>query len=131
MKRIQALCALAALLIAGCEDPIDNGGGDNGGGNGSIVTPTVEVTLPELADTDDDISNTTFARTVTVTFSTAANATVEGTSDSFAVTIDGNRVTIVNNGTEAVKYLIVLTRYFRRFPRLLVSRCFGFGLPFS
>ena len=82
MKRIQALCALTALLIAGCEDPIDNGGGDNGGGNGSIVTPTVEVTLPELADTDDDISNTTFARTVTVTFSTAADATVDGTSDN-------------------------------------------------
>ena len=115
MKRIQALCALTALLIAGCEDTIDNGGGtnngggDNGGGNGSIVTPTVEVTLPELADTDDDISNTTFARTVTVTFSTAADATVNGTSDNFAVTVDGNRVTIVNNGSEAVKYILTGT----------------------
>lgn len=111
MKRIQALCALAALLIAGCEDPIDNGGGtDNGGGgNGNIVTPTVEVTLPELADTDDDISNTTFARTVTVTFSPTADAAVEGTSDNFAVTVDGNRVTIVNNGTEAVKYILTGT----------------------
>ena len=110
MKRITSSLACAALLLAGCGDPIDNGGGtDNGSGNGSgsgTATPTSDIVLPAIADVDDAIANTTFARTVTVTFSPTADATVSGTSDLFTVTIDGNRVTLVNTGTENVKYVL-------------------------
>ena len=110
MKRIAFFLACAALLLAGCGDPIDNGGGtENGSGNGSgsgTTTPTSDIVLPAIADVDDAIANTTFARTVTVTFSPTADATASGTSDLFTVTIDGNRVTLVNTGTENVKYVL-------------------------
>ena len=101
MKKICVFLAAAALLLAGC-DPAEKGGGTDPGGNGT----TDEITLPELADPDDDISATSFSRTVTVTFSPTDDAKVEGTSDNFAVTIEGNRVTIINNGDEAVKYIL-------------------------
>ena len=58
----------------------------------------------ETNDSDDDITNTTFAQTVSVAFSTDGNATVEGTTDDFSVTVNGNDVTIVYTGEEYVMY---------------------------
>ena len=52
---------------------------------------------------DDDVSKATFDRTVRISFD-GAGANVTGTSESFAVSIDGAGVTIVNNGSEAVIY---------------------------
>ena len=110
MRRLPFLFTCVALLLAGCSDPIDDGGGtDNGSGSGSgsgTTTPTSDIVLPAIADVDDNINGTSFARTVTVTFSPTADATVSGTSDLFTVTIDGNRVTIVNTGTENTKYVL-------------------------
>ena len=57
-----------------------------------------------VEDTDDDITNTTFAQTVSVVFSTSGNATVEGTTDDFTVTVNSNDVTIVYTGEEHVMY---------------------------
>lgn len=111
MNRIPTLIALTALLFAGCDPIEDENGGTNSGSNSGTGTgtTTTEITLPAIADEDDAITNTTFARTITVTFSTTADATVEGTSADFAVTVDGNRVTVINNGTEAVKYILTGT----------------------
>lgn len=54
-------------------------------------------------DTDDDITNTTFALTVQVTFS-ESGASVTGTTDDFTTSISGNDVTIVYTGEEYVMY---------------------------
>ena len=57
-------------------------------------------------DTDnsgDDVTQSTFDRTVKVTFS-GSSATVTGASSDFTVGIDGAGVTITNKGEEAVIY---------------------------
>ena len=68
-----------------------------------------EITYLEadIYDTDDDIANTTFDRTVYVEFSTSGDATVSGaSSDDMSVTVSGNDVTIVNSGDEVVMYVL-------------------------
>ena len=57
---------------------------------------------------DDDISNTTFGRKITVTYS-SSGATVEGYTSDFDVTVSSNQVTITNNGTENVVYYLTGT----------------------
>ncbi len=103
MKSSHIILLAAACILAGC-DPTDNGGGTDNSGGGDGTTP--EITLPDLDDPDDDVSATSFSRTVTVTFSPKDDAKVEGTSDDFSVTIYGYPVTSVNNGDEAVNYIL-------------------------
>lgn len=55
-------------------------------------------------DVSDDISGTTFAQTVYVTFSSNGDATVTGTTDDFTVTTSGNDVTIIYTGEEHIMY---------------------------
>ncbi|MBQ3440032.1 MAG: carbohydrate-binding domain-containing protein [Bacteroidales bacterium] len=67
---------------------------------------TADDTLGEDILTDnseDNVASASFERTVKVTY-TGSSASVSGTTDSFAVTIDGAGVTITNNGSEAVIY---------------------------
>ena len=67
---------------------------------------TADDTLGEDILTDnseDNVASATFERTVKVTY-TGSSASVSGTTDSFAVSIDGAGVTITNNGSEAVIY---------------------------
>ena len=54
---------------------------------------------------DDDISNTTFGRKITVTYA-SSGATVTGYTSDFDVTVSSNQVTITNNGTENVVYYL-------------------------
>ena len=85
--KLALLFGILALLASGCQK-------DN----------IVEID-PIATDTaDDDIANTTFAQTVGIVFSTNGDATVEGTTDDFTVTINGNDVTIVYSGDEYVMY---------------------------
>ncbi len=85
--KLALLFGILALLASGCQK-------DN----------IVEID-PIATDTaDDDIANTTFAQTVSVVFSTNGDAAVEGTTDDFTVTINGNDVTIVYSGEEYVMY---------------------------
>ena len=60
------------------------------------------------ASSDDDISNTTFSRMITVTYS-ATGATVTGYTSDFVVTVRSNQVTITNSGTENVVYYLTGT----------------------
>ncbi|MCR5363368.1 MAG: carbohydrate-binding domain-containing protein [Bacteroidales bacterium] len=59
---------------------------------------------------DDDISNTTFTRMVTVTYSTGG-ATVAGlpTTGDIAASVTGNNVTLTNSGSECVVYRLTGT----------------------
>ena len=85
--KLALLFGILALLASGCQK-------DN----------IVEIDPIATDTTDDDIANTTFAQTVGIVFSTNGNATVEGTTDDFTVTINGNDVTIVYSGDEYVMY---------------------------
>ena len=102
-KTVSLLPVLAALSLLGCtKDPLD------------IILPDDDTSTPVSADDsaggnietdkdDDKVANTTFVRTVQVTFS-GSSAQVTGTSSDFTVAIDGAGVTITNNGSEAVIY---------------------------
>ena len=58
-------------------------------------------------DSSDLISSTTFGRTITITWS-AAGATKSG-DDNNIVTIDGGKVTVNNDGSEVIKYVLTGT----------------------
>ena len=102
-KTLSLLRVLATLSTQGCtKDPID------------IALPGNETDTPVNADDtagsnietdkdDDNVANTTFARTVKVAFS-GGGATVTGATADFTVVTDGAGVTITNNGSEAVIY---------------------------
>lgn len=85
--KLALLFGILALFASGCQK-------DN----------IVEIDPIATDTTDDDIANTTFAQTVGIVFSTDGNATVEGTTDDFSVTINGNDVTIIYSGEEYVMY---------------------------
>ena len=101
-KTVLPLPVLAAAVLLSCsKDPID------------IAVPETDTTPVEADDSagesivtdkdDDQVANSTFDRTVKVTFS-GAGATVTGASEDFTVSVDGAGVTITNNGEEAVIY---------------------------
>ena len=90
-----------ALMLACTKDPID------------IILPDDNTTVVDADDSagedidtnkeDDDVSKTTFSRTVKVTYN-GSSASVTGTSADFTVSVSGAGVTITNNGSEVVLY---------------------------
>ena len=96
--------AVAVAALAGCGKeaiPSNNDIYGNGGGSSGVTgATTMEVT----EDPEDLISNTSFARTISIVFSDNSGATVTG-DDNGIVTVTGNQVTINNSSTtEKVKY---------------------------
>jgi len=79
---------------------------------GDVTTFTVALNKNAIAesvsvDSDDDdyIENTTFGKTITISFSTSSAATVSG-DDSGIVSISGNDVIANNTGSEVIKYVL-------------------------
>ena len=72
--------------------------------NKNAIAETVNV------DSEDEnyIENTTFDRTITITYSTTGSATVSG-DDNGIVSITGNDVTATNNGEEVIRYVLTGT----------------------
>ena len=67
---------------------------------------TADDTLGEdilTENSEEYVDSATFERTVKVTYS-GSSASVTGTTDDFAVSIDGAGVTLTNNGSEVVIY---------------------------
>ena len=96
--------AVAVAALAGCGKeaiPSNNDIYGNGGGSSGVTgATTMEVT----EDPEDLISNTSFARTISIVFSDNSGATVTG-DDNGIVSVAGNQVTIDNTSTsEKVKY---------------------------
>ncbi|MBQ7574958.1 MAG: carbohydrate-binding domain-containing protein [Bacteroidales bacterium] len=100
--------------VSGCTgDDIEIVETDSGSSSGTGTTVistdttgnsgTVIISLDD-EESEDNINNTAFDRTVKVIFSTSGNATVTGASDSLKTVIDGNGVTITNISTERVVY---------------------------
>lgn len=79
---------------------------------GDVATFTVAVDRSALAETltvdaedDDYVENTTFDRTIYVTFGSNGTATVTG-DDNATATVSGNRVTVDNTTSEVVRYVL-------------------------
>ena len=69
--------------------------------NKNAIAESVDVD----AEDDDYIENTTFAKTITITFSTSGAASVSG-DDEGIVSINGNDVTANNETDKVVKYIL-------------------------
>jgi len=97
MKRVFCFFLPVAGILTSClSDALDLDDSSN-----SDTTYVSEYTQD---DDGDDISQTTFDRTITITFSTSGSATVTGDANG-VVTVNGNDVTADNsNYDEVVKY---------------------------
>ena len=91
-----------------CDDNVVNGVSSEG----NVTTFTVALNKNAISESvkvdasdDDYIENTTFAKTITITFSTTGNATVSGDDESI-VSINGNDVIATNNGSNIIKYVL-------------------------
>ena len=102
-KSVTLLAVLAALSMQGCtKDPIDIALPDDSADTPVNIDDSAGADIETDKD-DDNVANTTFARTVKVSFN-GGNATVTGATADFTVATDGAGVTITNNGSEAVIY---------------------------
>ena len=80
--------------------------------DGDVTSFTIALDKNALAesvnvDTNDDdyIENTTFDKTITVTFSQSGNASVSGDENGI-VSINGNDVIVTNNTDQVIKYVL-------------------------
>ena len=103
MKTFIWLLPIVAILYGCSSDPLKTDIPDNSTTN----TDDTEITINENSSTNDSsdlISGTSFARTITITYS-ATGATKTG-DDNNIVTIDGNKVTVNNSGSEVIRYIL-------------------------
>ena len=100
---VVALIVLAGLIVPACQkDEINSGLQPETDGNSAVGNDSAGGDIDTDKD-DDNIANTTFNRTVKVTFS-GGSATVTGTDANFTVDVDGAGVTITNKGSDVVIY---------------------------
>lgn len=85
--------------VSGCTgDDIEIVETDTTGNSGTAIIS------PDDEESEDNINNTAFDRTVKVVFSTSGNAKVTGVTDSITAKVSGNDVTITNTSQEFVIY---------------------------
>lgn len=97
LKPKRCLAAAALILLAACSEDII--GTDEAPQPQDTVIP--QEPDVDLNDTDDNIANTSFDRTVKVIFSDTEGATVQD-ADGLTVTVSGNDVTINNPGSSSI-----------------------------
>lgn len=80
--------------------------------SGDVTTFTIALNKDGLAESqkvdasdDDYVENTSFAQTITITFSTSGSATVSG-DDAGIVSINGNDVVATNTSEKVIKYVL-------------------------
>lgn len=85
---------------------------DGSSSNGDVTSFTVTLNKNAIAESvtvdsedDDYIENTTFAKTITITFSTSGTATVSG-DDEGIVSVSGNDVIANNTTSNIIKYVL-------------------------
>ena len=107
MKKCSVFLLTIALAAAGCEREDLPLSPDEPEAEQTIYSEPEDdsLTFDSTGDptSDDDISTTTFAGKITVTFSDTDNASVKGDSYGY-VTVDGNKVTVNNTGGEVLIY---------------------------
>lgn len=103
MKKVYIALLAALLLATACSGNKDNPVTPS---DGSDTNPPVEENpVTPAADAEDDLSATSFDRTITITYSTTADAVAEGDVNGI-VAVDGNHVTVNNTSGEKVKYIL-------------------------
>lgn len=82
---------------------------------GDVASFTIDINKASLSESltidendDDYIDNTSFAKTITITFSTSGAATVDG-DDSNIVKVSGNDVIATNETGKVIKYILTGT----------------------
>ena len=107
MKKYISILLTIALAAAGCEQEDLPLSPDEPEDEQSVYSEPEDdsLTFDSTGDpsSDDDISTTTFAGKITVTFSDTDNASVKGDSYGY-VSVDGNKVTVNNTGGEVLIY---------------------------
>ena len=83
--------------------------------DGDVTSFTIALNKNAIAESqtvdssdDDYIENTTFDKTITITFSTSGNASVSG-DDAGIVTVSGNDVVASNTSDQVIKYVLTGT----------------------
>jgi hypothetical protein len=100
MKKVFSFILPAVLPLSGCF----SGAFDIYTDDGEDTSGSTYVSEYAQDDEGDDIALTTFARTITITFSTTGAATVSGDEHGI-VSVSGNDVTVDNSAyDEAVRY---------------------------
>ena len=91
-----------------CDDNVVNGVSSEG----NVTTFSVALNKNAISESvkvdasdDDYIENTTFTKTITITFNATGSATVSG-DDEGIVSINGNDVIATNNGNNIIKYIL-------------------------
>lgn len=101
MKKIELFALGISVIACGCSKE-NLWGSEESSTSGVSGSTTVETVI----DSEDLIANTTFARTITITFSDSDGASVSGDENGI-VSIDGNAVTVNNTSTtEKVQYVL-------------------------
>ena len=104
MKRALLLLFPLFVYAWGCNsDPLSPDNPSKTDDSTEETQPSVTESSP-TDDSSDLISGTTFGRTITITYS-SSGASKEG-DDNNIVTIDGNKVTVNNPGSEVIKYVL-------------------------
>lgn len=108
MKTVQIFALALTLVTAGCTKenffPDFGFGEEQQTGEAQSSGVTGPTTLSFSADEEDNIAQTTFVRTIEITFSESGDASVKG-DENGTVTVKGNQVTVNNTTTkEKVKY---------------------------
>ena len=99
MKKVFFAVLAAGMVAAGCEKENIFDQEDK-----TSVAPEADPVYDAAEDPEDQISATSFDRTITITFSDGG-AAVEGDENKI-VSVDGNAVTSNNTTTEKVKYIL-------------------------
>ena len=105
MKKVYLLPLCVLVACTGCmkDNPFNNGDFElNGAGSTSGVTGA--STLEVSTEQEDLIANTSFDRTISITFHEGGSASVSGDANG-VVSVNGNQVTVDNTGTsEKIQY---------------------------
>ena len=108
MKRVYLLLTLLCLAASGCGSDTILPFEDNPWSNSSSTIPDAEDNISSIPisgnplDSEDDIAETTFSRTIGIHFS-PSGATVTG-DDKGIVSVSGNQVTVNNTSGEKIRY---------------------------
>ena len=90
--------------FSGGETPWQGGSSDTGTGDSGTSASEGSEDTESYSDSDDDISGTSFDRTITITFA-SGGASVSGDTGGI-VSVNGNDVTVNNTSSDKIMYVL-------------------------
>ena len=98
-----ALVLTAGLALPSCSKDVIGDPPEEENNDTTVIADDSAGDKIDTDKSDDNVANSTFDRTVKVTFN-GGSASVTGASDNFTVSVSGAGVTITNKGDESVIY---------------------------